>query len=123
MALVISFDEEMQHPRTLFVMESPEDIAVHAEMFCSTRGLEYNPKSMQAAREAEGRTYRWIWTWPREIYSTMRGAGPHRWVWQHSGRQFSHIELHTCIPPEDLNYLIGRMRGMPLENKAGKEEQ
>ena len=107
MTLIISFAEEMQNPQTLFVMEDAEAIAVHAEKFCLALGLKYDPRYMQAKAEDGGRTFRWYWNYPRELTRP--------WVYAYAGIELSRVELHTHLDVRDLNYLIMRMRGRPLE--------
>lgn len=122
MALVISFDEEMKDPRTLFVMEDAAAVAQHAEKFCQAQGLEYDPKRMQAKAEVAGRSFRWYWDWPREIHGVWKG-GPGKWAWRYAGITLSRLELNTHVPSEDLIYLIMRMRGIPLNFSIKPKEQ
>jgi hypothetical protein len=112
MAFILSFSEEMHDPCTLFVMEDEAAIDEHAARFCGHQGLEFNHRANKAKVEYQGRTYRWHWTCPQDAY--VDSEKPNRWVLKHAGRQFSRIEFHVPVPPPDLNYLIGRMRGLPL---------
>ncbi|MNC03758.1 hypothetical protein D3C75_511820 [compost metagenome] len=116
MGLIISLDYEVQNPHTLYVMEDEAAAVAHAERYCANLGLEFNPSKLRAKAECNGRTFRMIWGWPRTIHGVWRKPGP--WVWLHAGREFSVIELHTHIPGDELNYLIGRMRGQPVENEG-----
>lgn len=117
MTLVISFDEEMQNPRTLFVMEDEAAIAEHAERFCQHQGLEYNPKSGEAKAKVGSRTFRWYWDWPRDIHGVWVG-GPGRWAWHYAGIELNRIEYHTHVESRDMMYLMTRMRGIPLSWKS-----
>jgi hypothetical protein len=109
MAIVIGFDKTMQHPTTLFVMKDSEAAMKHAELFCENQGLEFNPRHMKAIAREGQRTFAWYWTYPREVEGIWEG--PSKWVWFYAGIALTHIELHTSIPSEDINYLIMRMRG------------
>ena len=110
MTLIIKLAEEMLHPRTLFVMEDAEAIAVHAENFCLALGLKYNPQRRQAEAEDGGRTFRWYWDYPREQTRP--------WVYAYAGIELSHIAFHTHVDVRDMNYLIMRVRGRPLHEQG-----
>ncbi|MDX9668704.1 hypothetical protein [Pseudomonas sp. P8_250] len=121
MAIVISFDEEMKDPRTLFILEDAVAVGVHAEHFCRSQGLEYNPKRMQAKMKVGLRSFRWFWDWPRDVGSVRQGERG-SWAWNYAGIELNRLELHTSIASSDLNYLFTRMRGIPL-SLANKEQR
>lgn len=115
MAIVITLDYEAQNPRTLFVMDDEAAAIAHAEQYCSLAGLEFDPTKLRIRNQSNGRTFVVQWTWPRAIKNIWKGDG--RWVWLHAGVELTRIELHTCVPADDLQYLIGRVRGAPLEEE------
>lgn len=107
MGLVVSLDWEVEDPRTLFVFEDFEVAESHAKVFCKRAGLEFNRARMDARAEVNGRTFRWMWDWPRETAS--------RWVHRYAGLELSTVAFHTHLEREDRDYLLMRMRGYPLQ--------
>lgn len=116
MSLIIHLGHEVQYPYTLVVMEDEAAAIAEARKYCSALELELNEPNLLVEVKLFGRTFRVHWTWPRTIPGVLRGE--RNWVWNYAGIELSRLELHTSIPPKDLQYLISRMRGQAL-----KEEQ
>lgn len=106
MALVISMDYEVRHPRVLYVFRTRELAVKHAQEFCESQGLTYNVTRSMAKQSVDGRSFEWRWVWPNPERSRP-------WVYDFSGTELSSVHIEAPIESKDLLYLIMRIRGAP----------
>lgn len=106
MGINISLDYEVQHPKTLVVFEEREEALEYLQKLALESRLIVKQRFMVAKVSINGRRFRVRVDYKRE--------GTRRWVHQYAGLELSRIELRTWLYPEDLHYLMTRLRGMPL---------
>lgn len=104
--MIVTLDREVEHPRTLFVLEDQDTAMQHAREFCNRAGLNLVTCRIQAEQEVNGRTFIWMWDWPR--------ASVHRWCYRYAGIELSTLVLLTHLERYDRDYLLMRMRGWPV---------
>lgn len=105
--MIVTLDREVEHPRTVFVLEDHDTAVQHAREFCKRAGLNLVTCRMQAEQEVNGRTFIWMWDWPR--------TSVHRWPYRYAGMQLSTLVLLTHVEREDRDYLFSRLRGYPVD--------
>lgn len=109
MSVSITLDNVINHPRILMVMEDATQALKHAQEYCDLYGYQLDRRKMKVMIEGEDSSLRVRWTWPENLgdhYSTS----VNKWVHRFAGIELTQIVLHTCIPPQDLCYLFGRLR-------------
>ncbi len=105
----IKLTNEVKHPLQLIVCED----AIHAkedyEKFKQIMDAhDFSDKQRSVKLRIDERVYKYLWTYPRPPRNDWR------WWYDHAGRNFSSIILKTTIPVDAFNYLMTRLRGVPI---------